>query len=247
MTTAAEARQRIEVKHREIEGADPFDVLGVPPTADDALIKQAYFGLAREFHADAFAGVDLGPSQATLDTVFAVIADAYATLTDPQRRGEYDAGKAIAATGMTTDVAALLDAEQDFTKGKMILERGDIRASIKYFEQSAPLNLSNLEWQAHMIFAQWFAKRDVDDAKARSVELEKLYKQNDNLLDTLVFAARMAMEGGDYGRAHKLLGKALGEQPKHTLAKQTQRNLLRVEEQERKANRGFFARFFGKK
>lgn len=246
MSDARAAQQRIEQKWREIESADPFTVLGVNKDASEGDIKTAYFSLAREFHADAFPGVDLGPSKATLDSVFNTIAEAYETLTDPHKRAEWEAGEQLAASGMSTDVGALLDAEQDFTKGKVILERGEIRASIPFFERSVPLNPNNVEWKAHLVFAQWFKDRDKEDARSRAGELEKLYKENERVLDALVFAGRLALEAGDYDRAHKLLGKVLRENPDHQMAAQARRNLQRVEDRNKKKV-GFFGRLLGKK
>ena len=55
---------------------DPYDVLGLPRTADDAQIHKAYRGAVRRTHPDA------GGSSAAFEAVQA----AYETLRDPERR-----------------------------------------------------------------------------------------------------------------------------------------------------------------
>jgi hypothetical protein len=58
-----------------------YDVLGVVPSADDATLRRAYLDLARRHHPDR-AGGDAARMQA--------INQAWATLSDPARRAQYD-------------------------------------------------------------------------------------------------------------------------------------------------------------
>ena len=60
---------------------DPYDALGVAPTASDAQIKSAYRKLAMKHHPDKNNGDD---------TAFKRVSIAYAVLSDPVRRREYD-------------------------------------------------------------------------------------------------------------------------------------------------------------
>jgi curved DNA-binding protein CbpA len=59
-------------------------VLGVPRTASAGAIRTAFRGLARRYHPDAGAG--------SSEQRFREIVEAYETLSDPERRREYDAG-----------------------------------------------------------------------------------------------------------------------------------------------------------
>lgn len=58
-----------------------YDVLGVVPSADDATLRRAYLDLARRHHPDREGG-DAARMQA--------INQAWATLSDPARRAQYD-------------------------------------------------------------------------------------------------------------------------------------------------------------
>jgi curved DNA-binding protein CbpA len=245
----AEAQRRITAKWQEIEGKDPYTILGVRKGSNDTTIKQAWFALAREYHADAFSGVDLGSAQETLDKVFAAIAEAYDTLTDPEKLAEYEAGAALEASGTSTNVGALLDAEHDFAKGRMLLDRGEYKASARYFAQAAPVNPSNIEWKAHDVFGQWWEKRDKKEAMEASVELEKLWKSAEHVYDILVFAGRLAVEAEEFDRASKLYRRVLREQPKNEIAIREKRLLDRRWEQHQKSQKkgGFLSKLLGKK
>jgi molecular chaperone DnaJ len=63
---------------------DPYQALGVAPTATDAEIKRAYRALAREHHPDR------NPDSPIAETRFKTIQHAYDTLSDPAKRAAHD-------------------------------------------------------------------------------------------------------------------------------------------------------------
>ena len=72
---------------------DFYAILGVPQDADDAAIKKAYRKLAREWHPDA------KPGDAAAEQKFKGIGEAYAVLSDPEQRGQYDGVRAMSRGG----------------------------------------------------------------------------------------------------------------------------------------------------
>ncbi|MBN2265925.1 MAG: molecular chaperone DnaJ [Candidatus Aminicenantes bacterium] len=64
---------------------DFYQVLGVPKSAALADIKKAYRKLARKYHPD------LNPGDKTAEARFKEIQEAYAVLSDPKKRSDYDA------------------------------------------------------------------------------------------------------------------------------------------------------------
>ena len=65
--------------------ADYYEVLGVPRTADDKGIRQAYRRLARKYHPD------LNPGDEHAEKRFKEINEAHEVLSDPEARKKYDA------------------------------------------------------------------------------------------------------------------------------------------------------------
>jgi molecular chaperone DnaJ len=72
---------------------DYYAVLGVPKDAKPEEIKKSYRKLARQFHPDANKG-DAGAEKR-----FKEISEAYGTLSDAERRKEYDEARALFGSG----------------------------------------------------------------------------------------------------------------------------------------------------
>ena len=63
---------------------DYYEVLGVGRDADDAAIKKAYRVLAKKYHPD------MNPGDAEAEKKFKEASEAYAVLSDPEKRRQYD-------------------------------------------------------------------------------------------------------------------------------------------------------------
>ena len=66
------------------EKRDYYEILGVSKTADEADLKKAYRALAKQCHPDTH------PGDADAEAKFKEISEAYAVLSDPEKRRQYD-------------------------------------------------------------------------------------------------------------------------------------------------------------
>ena len=66
------------------EKRDYYEVLGISRDADDAAIKKAYRQLAKKYHPD------MNPGDKEAEAKFKEASEAYAVLSDPDKRREYD-------------------------------------------------------------------------------------------------------------------------------------------------------------
>ena len=63
---------------------DYYEVLGVDKNADDAALKKAYRALAKKYHPD------MNPGDKEAEKKFKEASEAYAVLSDPEKRKQYD-------------------------------------------------------------------------------------------------------------------------------------------------------------
>ena len=63
---------------------DYYEVLGVDKNADDAALKKAYRALAKKYHPD------MNPGDKEAEKKFMEASEAYAVLSDPEKRRQYD-------------------------------------------------------------------------------------------------------------------------------------------------------------
>ncbi len=75
---------------------DYYDVLGISNDADEKKIKNAFRKLAMEYHPDRNKSPDA-------EAKFKEIAEAYAVLSDPKKRAEYDTRGYVDISGFTTE------------------------------------------------------------------------------------------------------------------------------------------------
>jgi curved DNA-binding protein CbpA len=76
--------------YRSLERSDHYQLLGVDRAADKKTIKRAYFDLAAKLHPDKYFRKRLGTFKHRMEAVFGRITLAQDTLTNADRRAEYD-------------------------------------------------------------------------------------------------------------------------------------------------------------
>ncbi len=87
---AEERRVEIMEAWEGLETRNHFEILGLSRAVNETEVKEAYFRLAKRFHPDVHHGASLGDMRDKLEAVFIKLGQAYDTLRDPKRRGEYE-------------------------------------------------------------------------------------------------------------------------------------------------------------
>lgn len=82
---------------------DYYEVLGVSKDADEATLKKAYRQVAKKYHPD------MNPGDAEAEKKFKEASEAYAVLSDPEKRRQYDQFGHAAFDGSAEQAADMAD------------------------------------------------------------------------------------------------------------------------------------------
>jgi len=233
-----EARARIAAKAAELEGKNHWQVLGVEQSADAAALKKAYFALSRDFHPDSFAGLNLGAAQQQLETVFATIQDAYAVLTDPNKRGEYEAKVKLEQGGGSSDIGAIFAAESDFNRIKNLVERGELAGAQKLIGKVAAVLGNSEEARGYKLFLDWWAVKNTTTAPTVLKELQELHKAAPAAHALAEFQGWIHLETGNVVKARGAFKRVLDVEPRNAGAERGLRAANKKQEELDKAAQG---------
>jgi tetratricopeptide (TPR) repeat protein len=92
-TAAGEAlvnRELLQNAYDSLAMQNYYEILGVGHSATPQEIKKAYFGLARLYHPDRYAGTQLADMKQKLEALFKSINEAYQVLRDKAKRDQYN-------------------------------------------------------------------------------------------------------------------------------------------------------------
>lgn len=84
-------RRHILLLHRSLDRVDHYQLLGIDRAADKKVIKRAYYELAAKLHPDRYFRKNLGSFKTRMEAVFGRLSLAHETLTNKEKRAEYDA------------------------------------------------------------------------------------------------------------------------------------------------------------
>jgi tetratricopeptide (TPR) repeat protein len=139
---ADEVRSRVE----QAPGQSAYARLGVDPGATSETIRNAYLEAAKRFHPDHSATPGLASVQAELQTLFALLKEAYETISTPDARTRYDASQKAAHGGSRKEESAIA-----LKMGDVLLKKRDFEAALAKLRRAVDLDatgdaLAALAW-----------------------------------------------------------------------------------------------------
>jgi len=126
-------RRRILAMQRLLEKADPYQLLGVSPAADNKTLKRAYFLLSKEIHPDRYYGQRLGSFGDRMSTVFEAASRAYARLTTNDKSRSTGASPAVKTGPRDQPQTPQEYAAELFDRACQLEVGGDAMAAMKLF------------------------------------------------------------------------------------------------------------------
>jgi tetratricopeptide (TPR) repeat protein len=223
-----DAAQLIQAKLAALtSGADHFRFLDLPRTATRDQIKTSYFQLAKIFHPDRLAIVQLGHLRAEVERIFARLSEAFAVLSDDSRRKEYlhilaQGGEEAVRRREEADAekaAKLMGAEDHFQKGEAALRRSQWSVALAELKKAVEQNPE--EGEHHALYA-WATYVSAPDKSRVHTEVQKglsrALELNPQCVPACYYQGQVALQGGDPDTAVAHFQKTLKLSPGHVEA-----------------------------
>lgn len=172
---------KIERYWATLERQNNFQIFNADRDTDPEKIKASYKSLAKQWHADAYAGLEIGDAKDMLDAIFKRITEAYETISDPKLRSEYMVLLDRQSRGMSTDVNAILSAERMFDDALLKIRRRDWPGARALLEEGMALNPDDPLMPVHLAWVIYNGGKDRKEAASEAVErLKKVLKAHEN-------------------------------------------------------------------
>lgn len=132
-----ERREQIVAKAASMGNSDFYEILGVDPASDIAVIQNAFLQLAKVWHPDRLPAA-LSDLRSEATRIFARMTEAHQILSSSKNRAEYDR---LRAGGGNSDedqqkVQEVLRAAAAFQKAEVLARREDWGQALKFAEQA---------------------------------------------------------------------------------------------------------------
>jgi curved DNA-binding protein CbpA len=220
----AQEIKKLREQNARRQSQNHFQLLGIDEKADAALVKAAYFKLAKQHHPDTVppdAPTELAQLKAEM---FAAVGAAYRTLSDEASRQRYldelrhGAGE--------VDVARLLRADDLFQRGCILVKAKRFPEAVEVLSQAIALNPDEGEFYAWRGVGYFFSMPDPRQGRAEAErDLATALKKNPNCAQAYYFYGQFAKLLGDTAGALKHFRKTLEIQPEHLDAQREIRHL----------------------
>lgn len=167
----------IDSMYERIQTETYYDLFDIDIEADQARINAAYRQLAKVWHVDRFSNYELGEARTKVQEISSFINNAHRTLTDEDARFEYDM-----EVGEGPDVAALLNAENAFLRGKNLLSSGRFKGAHELFRQAVEWNEEEPQYKAHLLYTEYMQlPKDEHGVCVGKGRPEEIFKELDEI------------------------------------------------------------------
>lgn len=203
-------------------GADHFTMLGVGRDASVADLQRAYFDLAKSLHPDRLRASRIAEPRA--DSVFAVVNQAFAVISNAAKRAEYvellaagnPAERRKAERDAETLALRLINAEVAFQRGEMALKGGNIAAALAAFTEAVELNPDDGEHHALLGWTTWCSNPDKNViGKQVRASFRKAISLSPKSVAAYFYRGQVAKQSGQIETAEECFRKVLELDPEH--------------------------------
>lgn len=200
--------------HKNLDGFNYYQILGVSQDVSPNEAKKAYFNLARQYHPDLFSRDLPAETLQKIDEVFAQITKAYNTLSDENRRGDYDEQQKSPVQDKRRNVAK--EADKRFRQGKTLFDQARYDEALVFLEQAVRLSQDKAKYFLLLALTQSKLHIYRKEAEKNFIKATKLEPWS---AEAFAGLGLLYKREGLHVKARKQFTRALQIDPDHRIAK----------------------------
>jgi curved DNA-binding protein CbpA len=206
-----------------LPGKNQYELLGITKEATKEEIKSSYFSLVKKFHPDANPDFKKDIREKA-EEIFTKITSAYETLSDDQKRKEYDSQDEVEK--VKSQVKIIYDAELAYKDGDSFLKQRKHREAEEKFRQAVNLNPAEAAYLGALAWAKFLGETDKDRVLNEvKKQFEKAISMNPNVAENYFYLGNIYKHIDDAQKAETNFLKAVQHNPDFIEAKRELRLL----------------------
>lgn len=213
-----------------------YELLGVGINSKKDEIRTAYFGLAKRFHPDTHPNLDKDVKEKAED-IFATITVAYQTLSDDQKRAQYDSQIQLGRF-QGADIKASYEAEIAYRKGEILLKNRRFEEARQEFKNAVNLSPNESAYIGALAWAIFLGAMDKDRVLHDvTKQLQKAIDLNPSLSQNYYYLGCVYKYTESESQAEACFIKALKYAPDYIEAKR-ELKLIQLRKSDKKEDKG---------
>lgn len=237
-------RKELLALQMKMKKMNPFQVLGVEDGAEVAECKKAYFKLVRKYHPDRLLKTANDELKDLCEDILASINEAYSTLSDPEKREEYEAEQYLAAQGGREAIERRMKAEMEFDRCRLSLRRKAYAEAFEVMQNIQEDMKGDREFDVDFAFCRLMASANEnkeDLAKQALQVFDQFLKEREDYAYAFYYKALSYRQMGDDESALKWFDLCLEKFPNFNEAASEAR-VLRMRQEKSKSKSSWFKR-----
>jgi tetratricopeptide (TPR) repeat protein len=200
-----------------------YQLLGIRKEATKEEIKASYFSLVKKFHPDANPDFKKDVREKA-EEIFTKITSAYETLSDGQKRREYDSQDEVEK--VKSQVKLIYDAELAYKDGESFLKQRRYREAEEKFKEAVSLNPAEAAYIGALAWTKFLGEADKERVLNEvKKQFEKAISMNPNVAENYFYLGNVYKHVDDVERAEANFLKAVQCNPDFIEAKRELRLL----------------------
>lgn len=214
---SADFGRRVADFHSTMQQKDYYEILGVSQDASSEEIRDAYYKLVKCYHPDVNPNADQ-EIRAKAEEIFTQISTAYETLSESDKREQYDSHEELSA--LKSQAKYIYEAEMTFKKGITLLIQRDYAEAEKKIREAVSMNPDEAAYLGAHAWAMFLAAENKSAVLGEAKNsLERALKMNDKIPENYYYLASVYKYTNDFRNAEKYFEKAIELDPDYIEAK----------------------------